>query len=226
MFIAPTEPPPLKAIGVSSLLPESHGVDIFWESALGKVGVQRKKFPSDFLASVYDGRLAREYPMMLVDLDIAVLLLEGRQYWGNNGNLIKDRGGRRVTWTRRAHRHHLASVMRMGIHVQVTDDLDDTIRFVEEFREWTDDPDHGSILRRPGPRGAGWGDLTNEDFLAHFIQGIPGMGQKTAKNLIDHFGGKLPLKLTVTEKELLAVPGVGKGMAKTIKEMFDADDIQ
>jgi len=216
MFVAPSEPVALKAIGVSSSLPESHGVDVFWESALGKVGVQRKQFPGDFLASVYDGRLAREYPMMLVDLDLAVLVLEGRQFWGPSGVLVHERR----KWTRTAHRHYLAAVQRLGIQIQLTDDLADTVEFVTEFRDWTDSEDHGSILRRPGPRGSGWGDLANEDFMSHFLQGIPGMGQKTARNIIQHFGGKLPLQLTVTEKELLAIPGVGKGMAATIRKMF------
>lgn len=217
MFIAPTEPPDLKAIGVSSLLPETHGCDIFWESALGKVGIQRKQFPGDFLASVHDGRLAREYPMMLVDLDVAVLLLEGRQHWTADGRLVATYG---PPWTRTAHRHYLAAVQRLGIIVELSDDLADTVRFVQEFRAWTDSDDHGSLLRRPGPRKPGWGDLTNEDYMAHFLAGIPGLGQKRANAIIKHFG-HVPLQLTVDRKQLLEVPGIGKGMADKIMEMFD-----
>lgn len=223
MFVAPTEPPLLRDIGVTSLMPEEYGVDIMWESNLGKVGIQRKKFPDDFLASVNDGRLNREYAMMK-GLDLAFLLLEGRAQWTTEGNLIRKAGNKRYQWSRSQHRRYLASVQLQGVHVIYTDGLTDTIAYVGELQAWSDKNDHTGLLTRPGPSsGDRWGRHTSRDYQSHVLQSVPGIGPKQAAAILDRFGG-LPIRMTTTLEELMTIPGIGKGRAEKLLNTFRSND--
>lgn len=220
LFIAPTEPHDLKAIGISTLLPEQYGVDIYWESELGKCGIQRKRFPDDFLASVFDGRLAREYAMMK-ELDLAVLLLEGKGQWTTDGTLIRPINGKRWGWTLTQHRNYLASVQLRGIQVHTSQSLRDTASFIHDMCVWSNKPGHQGLDNRPGPRGSGgyWGDITNEDYQLHMLQGLPGVSGILARAILDTIG--FPFGLNVTMEQLMSVPGIGKGKAAKIMKVFE-----
>lgn len=222
MFIAPTEPDSLKALGLVKLLPEEYGVDVMWECELGRVGVQRKVFPGDFLASVHDGRLNKEFAQMKA-LDVAYLLLEGRSEqgaWTNEGSLIRDMGGKRAAWSRTQHRNFLASTQLRGVAVLHSDDLTDTVRMVQTLRLWTDKADHNSLDSRPGPSGDLWGNVSNEDFQDHVLQGLPGIGPKQAAAIRLHLGFPLCLRDGIDREKLMEVPGIGKGKADKIMRVF------
>jgi ERCC4-type nuclease len=227
MFIAPTEPPRLREIGVTSSIPETYGVDVYWESELGKIGIQRKVFPDDFLSSVFgkDGRLYREFPMMQA-LDHRVLLLEGREQWTTSGALIRVRNGGRWAWSRTQHRNYLHSVSYLfNVEIAHSDNLADTIEFVSEMRLWSDKRGHPSLIHRPNPApDSPWGSISNKAWLSHFLQGIDGIGPKVAEAIIDHFGG-IPFTLSVSEAELKEVPGVGPKLAKKIAGVFEGVDL-
>lgn len=220
MFISPTEPKPIKELGVVSSIPEQYGVDILWESRLGKVGVQRKVFPGDFLASVHDSRLRREYGQM-EGLDLAVLLLEGKGQWTTDGKLLQDRGqsNGRYKWDRCQHRNYLTSVQMRGIVVHNSENTQDTISFVRSLRVWSDKDAHTSLERRGAPVGTGWGKLTNRDYQEYFLQGLPDVGPVIARNVLDVVG--MPVKLTASDEELLSVPGIGRGMVRKIRRVFE-----
>lgn len=222
VFIAPTEPDALKALGLVKLLPEEYGVDVMWESELGKVGVQRKVFPGDFLASVHDGRLNKEFAQMKA-LDVAYLLLEGRSEtgaWTTEGELVRDRAGKRWPWNRTQHRNFLASVQLRGIGVLHSDDLRDTCTLVQRLRLWTDKRDHHSLDSRPGARGDLWGQVSNADYQDHILQGIPGIGPKQAAAIRQHLGFPLCLRDGIDRDRLMEVPGIGKGKADKIMRVF------
>lgn len=220
LYCAPTEPPELKAKGISTLLPEEFGVDYMWECTMGRVGVQRKRFPDDFLASVHDGRLNREYAMMK-ELDLAVLLLEGKGMWTTDGQLIRPQNGKRWSWNLAQHRAYCASVQLHGVQVHTSSDIGDTGTFIDTLRMWSDKADHNSLFVRPGPRGSGgyWGDITNEDYQLHMHQGLPGVGPKLAKALLDELG--FIFTLGVTREQLMSVKGMGKGKADKIMKVFN-----
>lgn len=219
VFVAPTEPERLKAIGLSSLLPEEYGVDILWESELGRVGIQRKVFPGDFLASVHDGRLNKEYAQMR-SLDLAYLLLEGKEFWTEEGALIRDPSGVRRAWSRDQHRNYLASVQLRGVMVLSSDDLSDTLRMVAALRVWSNKPDHHSLDTRPNPSGDQWGKVTNLDYQSHILQGLPGIGPKQSQGIIATLGFPLCLREGVDREALMTVPGIGKGRADKILRVF------
>jgi hypothetical protein len=55
------------------------------------------------------------------------------------------------------------------------------------------------------------------------LQGVEGLGYTRACAVYDYFG-RLPLKWDVTEKELLKVPGIGKGTVKRMTEAIGVRD--
>jgi ERCC4-type nuclease len=213
VLISSTEPPQLRALGRSSLVPEQYGADILWLSRLGLVGVQRKEMPGDFLASVSDGRLANQVGRMQ-GLDVRVLVLEGRPQWTTDGVLMADWG---QTWTRSQHRKFLWSMRREGVWVEWSDQLMDTVELVKDLLAWTNKKNHVSLQRRPAARGA-WGKASNREWQLHLLQSFDGIGPMQAGKLIDAFDGDVPLAWTVEGRELERVPGIGKKKAQKMVE--------
>lgn len=223
MFVSPAEPKAFKHLGASSLITESYGVDFLWDSALGMVGVQRKQFPSDFLASMHDGRLNVEYAQMK-ELSMAVLMIEGTPHWTTEGRLIRGRNDKRNGWTKSQHRNYLHSVQLRGIHVVYTDNVTDSIQYLMDLSVWTNKVDHHSLDTRPGPSGSGWARVTNRDYQVHLLTSLPNVGPKTAKAILDVVG--MPFLLTATREELMAVPGVGAKMADRIIKVFSKEEVE
>lgn len=212
MFIAPTEPQQLKDIGVVSLMPEDYGVDVLWFNGDSIFGIQRKQFPSDFLASIRDGRLNREYAQMK-QLTQAYLLLEGRPTWTSGDMLMNTR----TSWSKRQHCNYLASVQYRGIHVVWADTLSDTVKTVGYLDDWTDKSDHNSLDHRPTV--SAWGNVTNEDYLRYLYQSLPGIDIVLAKSIVKTLGNIFAIK--VTKEELMTVPGIGPGRADNILRVFN-----
>lgn len=177
------------------------------------IGVQRKTF-DDLLASLFDGRLGKEIVLMK-RLNIAVLVIEGRPRWTLDGELMDD--NRRIT------RHQLRSLLWTiaighGVAVEWTDSVDDTVSTITNLRTWAAKKKHLSVARRPGPSGP-WGKATTRDWALHFLQGFNSVGPELAERIVDHFHG-VPLAWTVTEKELMEVPGIGKKRARDLCKVF------
>lgn len=187
------------------------------QTELGIVGVQRKEFPNDFLASVHDGRLNMQLAQMQ-QLDLAILLLEGKEHWTTEGTLIRDRGSKRNGWSRSQHRNYLTSVQMRGVQVSHSDSLKDTMAFLCDLQVWCNKPDHSGLLRRGTPPKDSWGRVTNRDYAIWLIQGLPGVGPKQATAILDTVG--FPFILNVTVEELMRVAGVGKVRAEKIVRVF------
>lgn len=211
MKISPTEPRPFNQLGDSSSLPEKHGVDFFWV-ALGKTwGVQRKRFPDDFLASLSDGRLNKELGQMK-SLDHPIVLLEGLGNWTDDGWLLdqKFHKGQLDGWV-------LSCFFEHGIPVVQVRSERDALFFLDRVEAWSMRRSHWSLTRRPKPKGDMWGRKGNREFGLHVLQSFEGIGPAAAEAIYNHFG-HVPLQWTVTEKDLMEVDGIGKGKAKTLME--------
>lgn len=217
-IVAPTEPAQLKALGRVSLTPERFGADVLFASRLGTVGVQRKAMPGDFLASVTDGRLSKEVSQ-LQTLDLRVLVLEGRPTWTVDGELVNPWG---QTWTRSQHRRFLWSMRLSGVWVEWSDDVRDTCAVIEDLRAWTAKAKHGSLMRRPGVKGA-WGKPTSREWQTHLLESFDGVGADLAGRIIDKFGGA-PLAWTVGVDDLMRVHGVGKVKARRMVGALEKTD--
>lgn len=184
---------------------------------MGIVGVQRKVFPGDFLASVKDGRLY-EGLMKMKGLGLGVLMLEGRGEWTTDGNLVTNYG--QVRWDRTQHFNYLVSLQLRGITCLNTDTLSDTLDCIRGLQVWSNKTDHTSLDVRPAPDRV-WGKITNKDYQLHLIKSLPGINVKRAGAILNTLG--MPFGLRVTEKELITVPGIGKGLARKIMEVFQDD---
>lgn len=213
MLVAPTEPPALRAIGTTSLTPERWGVDFFWSAGKnGLAGVQRKEF-RDLIASVRDGRLAKECAQMQ-QLAIPMLVVEGRPKWTGDGILLDQW----TPWTKDQYTSLLASVQSRGIWVFCSDDMDDTIRTIMDLERWSKKEGHSTLVRRPAPSSP-WGKPGNRDWALHIIQGLPGCGPELAARIYDEHG--IPWGWKVTRKELGSVRGVGPKKVAAWYELFD-----
>jgi len=216
ILISPTEPAWLRdqlEAKISSK-PETHGADFMWWATGGKrFGVQRKQFPDDFLASLHDGRLAKEVQQMGM-LDMRVLVVEGYGVWTGEGELVDEH--------RRFNQGSLFSLFASfqllhQISVYQVRDQHETVRVIESLVRWGEKKDHKSLQRRPGPRKDRWGERGNEAWALHMLQSIDGVGPGLAANIHAMYG--LPLRWTLDGPgELEKVPGIGKAKAAKIWE--------
>jgi DNA excision repair protein ERCC-4 len=201
------------ADGEVSMLPERYGCDVLWRAQGEWWGVQRKEI-KDFLASIQDGRLAREVAMMK-PLPVKVVTIEGRINYTTDGVLMV--GNWTTAVTRQQLEGMIMSLMAKGIHTVWTDDTRDTARWIRSFATWSMKTRHGSLERRPGPVSP-WGNINDDDWAVHFLQGIDGLGSEKARAIV-HFFGAVPISWDCTESELMQVPGIGKILAR---KMYNA----
>lgn len=168
------------------------------------------------MASVRDGRLGRQLTLMK-KLELAILLLEGRPQWTNDGLLIGS-----TNWTVAQHHGILWSVQSRGIWLATAETLGGTIDWLLLFQKWCQKERRLSSLETR-PKGKDeWGKRieAGRDFAIFLLQSFPGIGAGVAGNIYDHFG-YLPMTWRVTEEELAEVPGVGKGRAKTLWSLLN-----
>ena len=145
MLISPTEPAPLKDLGKVSSLSEKYGSDILMLVKDVRVGVQRKLFPNDLMASLSDGRLYDQIRKMS-SLNHAVVVLEGYGQWTSDGVLMG-----RYTFTKdQLHGLMMSLSFEFGIQVFQVRDMSETIQLLTNLEKWLHKPSHTSLLRRPG----------------------------------------------------------------------------
>lgn len=192
------------------------------------VGIQRKRFPDDFLASLRDDRIAKELGQMET-LGAKILILEGIPRW-NEAGAERYLHGVRTSFTESQLIGILASLQHLhGVEIYWTDDQAGTIRLVKRLHGWFNNAkgktaETSSLRKRNAPPKDDWGKRGSKDWQNWILQSFPGVGPKVARAIRDHFG-YLPLTWAVTEDELLEVPGVGKKIAKALISTLDESDI-
>lgn len=209
ILVSPAEPAYLRTLGPSHPLPESYGVDFLASLPSGKLaGIQRKEFPCDLLASLTDGRLALDL-MKMQDLDVRILLLEGRGHWTTEGHLLTDF---KTDFTRKRLQSLILSCQfEHGTAVIQTEDQDHTAKSIPQVFAWLKSTPHNSLRTRPkapNPFLSGGSSLWQEWLMQSFHKCGPGH----AARIVEHFG-RAPLAWTCSRGELIQVPGVGKTLA-------------
>lgn len=219
MLVAPTEPPILKELGTVSLVPEEYGCDFLLTSPVwGLVGVQRKEV-KDLIASVKDGRLAKELGQMQ-RLRTRLLIVEGQTRWTNDGVLLSQYG----TWTQAQHHGTLWSVQLHGCWTSSTNSVSETSKLLSLFQGWTRKDRHSSLTTRPKTLVRDeWGGAGNREWGIHFWQSFRGIGPETAASLYDSVG--VPIEWTIGLEDLLQVKGVGKVRAKELLRAFSTGEV-
>lgn len=228
MLISPTESPAFRALGTSTWKPEEFGVDAMWVARKRTFGVQRKAL-KDLIASVDDGRLAKEL-LQMQSLDSAWIIVETGERGGGsprempNGTLAGV-GAYGRPWTGSQVRGVLWGAMERGVKVEYTRDEPETIERVLEIEKWSRKARHESAQGRGMVPRDVFGKRGNREYATFLLQGLPGVGMMTANAIYDHFG-RLPLIWDCTEADLLKVPGVGKVSARRILEVFQGESLR
>lgn len=222
ILTSPTEPAKFLEMvdGVHSWEPEQYGCDFLIHGPEGRLGIQRKRFPDDFAASVRDGRLANQV-MLMQELEAAIFILEGTPCWTAEGELVDTIST--SSWGRQQSSHSWLTFsavdsILMGLAVSGfahfwTKDLTETAARLEAIRSWWLS-DHSSLSLKPasveGTR------KRREARTAAALQVVPGIGVKTARAIArDH-----SLQLTATREELSSIKGVGNVALKKLEAQF------
>lgn len=208
IFVSPAErPAALRALGPSAGWVEDYGVDFFWIAHSETFGVQRKDV-KDLVASLHDGRLAKELAQM-EQLHHPMLIVEGDWKWEKG--LSKRRG---LTFSRAQYVGIVCAVQyEHGLTIMETRSVQDTADTISRVASWTAKAEHGSLRYRPPAPSS------PHERAVWVLQGF-GLGRKTAEAILNHYG-KLPLTLDTTFTELCQVPGVGPKRAATLMELFN-----
>jgi len=218
MLCSPTEPKRLKKLGKVSSMPEKHGADFLIVGNRQRIGVQRKQFPNDLLASLADGRLYDQLPR-LSDLDRALLIVEGHGQWTEDGELIADKYHKFTI--RQLHGLLFTVMYEFGVPSIWVNSMDDTADVLENLEGWAKKTKHKSLTSRPGPNKSSWGTNTQRHVAQHILQGFPGVGPELADRMIDQFVG-VPLTWTHSVDELMEVEGLGPKKAQAMYHALDA----
>jgi DNA excision repair protein ERCC-4 len=198
---------------VSSLC-ETYGIDILALSTFGTIGFQRKTL-SDLQSSLLDGRLYRELGQITSSsLRASFLVIESPLRRTSDNALIDS------TLTITQLRSIIAKFYLGGVGTIHTDSVADTSQAVSGIVSYLSRGD-AERIRRPKTVGDGWGRVNSRQYALFLLQSFPIIGAKTAEAILDHFG-KVPLAWTVTEEELLQVPGIGPKTARSLLEVLNA----
>lgn len=221
LLIAPTEPPLIQALGRVSSATESFGADIIGGIAgFGLIAIQRKA-DNDLYASMMDGRNTREFEKALSKAQMTYLIVERQPRFKPNGECMNPH----QRWTRSSYRRYLMSIQARGIKLHFTEDVADTCEAVEDIFRWASKPNHRALLTVPNMRGAFDLPPTGKERQSFLLQALcEGIGPVRAMAVVEHFGGRVPIRWDCAKKELLAVHGVGKISVESLWNALPHDD--
>lgn len=214
MLVSPAEPAKLRELGVTSSRPERFGVDFMFVARAQWCGVQRKEI-ADLVASIYDGRLAKELGQMK-QLAHAALIVEGTVNFTMDGHLMLSGYGEGLT--KKQYKGILWSVQSRGIWVDRTDNMGETAEVVTWLESYLQKGKHSSLETRPTPTGV-WGKPDNDEYARHLVMGLPGVGPELATRIVSRFG--VPFGWRISPEDLVDIPGIGKKKAQQLWEALE-----
>lgn len=164
-----------------------------------RVCIERKT-ANDFVSSIIDKRLFSQLKDLKENFERPLLIIEGNTLYGRvQPNVIRGA---------------LAAItIDMQIPIIWTNDMAETAGMIYWIarREQFD-------LKREVPIRGKRSKMTLSEEQEFLIHGLPNVSIKRCKDLLEHF--KTPEKIfKASEKELVKVSGIGKGIAKRIREV-------
>ena len=190
----------------------------------GSVPCERKKIPDDLMASIGDGRLAKECAAMRQESEFRVVILEGRFSYTSDDRLRI--GNRPSRWTRKAVRNIIRSIKYVeGCDIEYSDNILDTVEVLKELQAYFDKDKHLSLRIRPRFESS-WLVPVYEERFIYWLQGCGfGISVVRARAISQVF--KTPMEVgqayvdgTLAEK-LVSIPGIGKTLAKGFVEFWE-----
>ena len=198
-----------RGIGIEHNMP----YDFQLITARGKVPVERKRFPEDFVASVQDGRMARECAAMRQDSEYRFLIVEGRDIYTRGGLLLI--GDRPSRWTRTGIRNMCRSIRFVeGVDIEFTENIPDTVDCLVELQHYFDVESHVS-LRRRSTFESDWLVPTAEERMVFWLQGLPSISVVRARKLAELFPNPMAV-FSASVEQLKEVDGIGDKLATGI----------
>ena len=200
-----------------SNLCEPNGVDIITKSSKGLIGFQRKTL-SDLKASIQDGRLYKEIAQMTnsVILTYSFIIIEHTPKQVTIAGTFLD-----VDFPRINYLSILTKLQLLHVGYFQSSSLPDTFTIANHATNYISSSS-SLTLRRTKDNKDQWGSSSHRDYMEFLVQSFPGVGPKLAKNIVNYFGGYLPLIWTIDEEELLNIPGIGLSLAKKLYEFFNS----
>ena len=176
-----------------------------------RVGVERKT-AADFVAALVRKRFALQAERLRQAFERPVYLVEGRRLYG-----VRDVHPNYV-------RGALATLaVTYGIPTVFTEGPDDTAAFlflVARREQWGADPEGQLAVRELGPAYRKGGSA--REHQRRMLAALPQVGPQRAEVLLRHFGSVERLA-TASVEELARVPGIGRVLARRIREAMVAD---
>lgn len=217
VIVSPSEPEELiNILGENALVDnfaESIGADYVLFTNRGTLLIQRKTIP-DLIASVRDGRLAKECAAMRQASEYRVVILEGKPTYTTEGFLrigrIKSR------WTKAGIRNLMRSIRYVeGVDIEWSDSIGDTADCLKELQKYFDQENHLSLRTRPKFESS-WFTPTFEERFTFWLQGCgSGISIKRARAIAKVFRSPMEV-FTASIDELSQIPGIGKVLATNL----------
>lgn len=183
----------------------------------GRIPIERKENPGDFLASVNDGRLKRELAGMGEVSTIRIVLLHGKVQYDSEGRLIVGwkhiSRGRKIPrvlngWNKTGMRNLRRTLQYVeGIFIEEADNDEELVQVVSELQVYFDKDRHLSLKTRTKLHHA-WPITARPEMVMEFYQGIPGISAVRAMTLYEACPNPLDL-YQYTVEELVKLHGIG-----------------
>ena len=200
------------ALGDSALIADLP-FDFLSFTKRGSIAAERKRFPGDFIASVQDGRFARECAAMREASQWPHIIIEGRGSYTKDGYLKS--GPRILNWTRKSIRNMIRSLELVeGCRVEQTRNIQDTTNCLHEIADYFDTERHGSFRAR-ARLVSDWPAPTYQERYRYWLMGLPEISAVRADKLAAKFTCPVAI-IAASEEDLMEVPGIGKYMAGRI----------
>ncbi len=195
--------PVVRNLAKRDVIIESVQLDIGDYLISERVGVERKEV-DDFLASLMDGRLFQQARTLKRAYQSPLMIIEGEDLFSR----------RRISPD--AIYGALASItVDFGIPIMSTKDDKETAELLLAITKR-----EAAEGRTPGIRGEK-GTMLLQERQQFILEGLPNVSGIIAQRLLAHFGS-VSAVLEASDKDLQKVKGVGKVIAKGIRETLDA----
>src|ERR1017187_5273550 len=224
MMVSSKEPKAVKNLLLNSIpecviddMSENYGGDMLWPSPFGWGLCQRKQFPEDFLASLRDGRLAKEI-LQMEDITWKLLIIEGKPQWSpTNGNLLNSYG-------EGIHKSHFESIILSidffrSCRVRFTNSVIETCDLVKSFYEWTTKETHTGFcaqIESNRERINDNGIKSKTDWRKWILMHMPDLGPVGADRILEH--EPEPLRFWNDGKDLEKIKGIGRLSADKLRK--------
>lgn len=206
-----------KYFGEQNVIKKSLPVDFSFFTKDKEMLGERKVTPSDFLASIADGRL-KQQAITLATVQ-GFLLLEGKLVYNREG-LVMD-GSRVRQFTIAQLTGLLMTLQQSGIKLLWSDSVIQTPAVIHEAYNWySKDGTTSFVDGRPRPNWT-WGVPSMREKVLWAFQGF-GVGPKTALRVWKE-ARTLRAFLDMETKERQAIPGIGPTLAKKADEILDKE---